>query len=703
MYNPIDPEIDRFSKNLWRPSRLKTEGRDRTSTFAPAPRIRPETPNEAQFFELPTSHTNHTENISPANHGPSMDSTVESLAASATRSSAKLQKTLESHSKSDYKLISTNELAHLREANPIVYDRIDALSNEQRRGLLAAGNPDALTLLIPSSRQTAGISEVDPSQAVPKWEEVFHSQRSPSGATEVVGKRFHQGDWYHFSSRIATPPRGYPGSEPNHSPSAPRASTLFASDKVNQKDSAANHTKPADVTDQDLSNLIHAVRGITEGPWKPYLQGRTLKGSDHDVKGVKKSDKPNGMKAFKAKFDSVMGVLKGIQDVAKGIQQAAEFLGLLGELGKFGDVLSWIGSIKLPKKPADLINSILTGSGILPGKAEPTQGLICMGSGEGGLVVTKGGAAAAAFGNGLVNQVGVLQNGDGSAPKAPEAKNKTVPAKGPKNPNKNPQDDPSKKEPTGKETSQGGSPPTNPQTPPVSPAPQAEGGPGPNNPPPQPAPTPTPNPTDPNQVPGPVTDPTTTNNTVNESELAMGCRIEGSKKYGPENAGCYVKGTDKEIGTVAEAGPFELRHESSTTVELGAGMRGGSGAIGKGTQFGIHNPNNNDSFYAGCNAQGGTPGNNSAGCQIGLTAGRDDSNTFGVSLGIGTNNPLGISRECVSGGDSGPQVQTTINVPVRIPLVPTAPLNMQVSERHPDKDGICAQAFGVNNTPPDNH
>ena len=144
--------------------------------------------------------------------------------------------------------------------------------------------------------------------------------------------------------------------------------------------------------------------------------------------------------------------------------------------------------------------------------------------------------------------------------------------------------------------------------------------------------------------------------------------------------------------TTAEVGPFAVRTETSRTNEIGYGINGASAATGGGFQVGIHNPNNNDSFYAGCDGTAGTKGNNEVGCRIGVTAGRDDGHTFGGSLGVGTSSSLGLSRECTYPQNGPPQVETTLKVPIRIPLVPVAPATLQVSERHPAREGECPGA-----------
>ena len=207
---------------------------------------------------------------------------------------------------------------------------------------------------------------------------------------------------------------------------------------------------------------------------------------------------------------------------------------------------------------------------------------------------------------------------------------------------------------------------------------------------PKPAPTPTPTSNLSHERTSSDANATDSNNPKTSEEISVFAKLEGSVVEGPTGLTVGVRHTEKTTSTLPLSGPIVASSESTYGTAPGYGSKGPSFEYNEGHQFAIQNSKNNDSFFAGCGVKVGSPGNNEAACQAGLTAGREDDRTYGASASYGTNNlSMGVSTECIYGDDPVPQHQSTFNFPVPIPNGKV--FNLQVLEKHPATDGECPE------------
>lgn len=273
-------------------------------------------------------------------------------------------------------------LPSLEEVNQLAHDRIAALPPEQVQNVLAAGASRESTMFL--RRMASEIAEVvnsSSSSDVLQLEEVFRSVQTPEGDTQVLGRTLINNEWYHFGTNSGTSP-------------LQQASTWIAPSRLMASSNPAQHR------DLHAGRVLNDVQSLFQGRWKPYIKGAGLGGRPHTV-DIRHADK-DGIKSVLATLDTITGTLKTIQSVTKGIQQGLEFLGMMGSLGDLGKYMSIFNQMKLPGSPGELITALITGKGINPNKPPAPPTADQTGSGKDGVLVTQGGAAAAAVGDTLL-------------------------------------------------------------------------------------------------------------------------------------------------------------------------------------------------------------------------------------------------------------------------------------------------------------
>ena len=385
----MNGDISKLSSQIWKSKSVQTEVPKRpfTNRLPPAPAPVPETPVEMAVAATArrTSHPASSRSPQNGSSDPSIGSTPTDhdavQPANSLRSQANhLAAVEEQISPAALQPFSASRMSQLASVNRLAHDRIAALPRNTWDQIVTVGTPENLTMLLPPIQQPPPSEAVNQAKrpSIPWAEEVFHSRQSPYGSASVIGRRLIGDEWYNF------------GTDTNISSSQP-ASTWIAPTRL------LRSANPAQEKDLSAQRVIRDTQSLLEGPWKPYSKGAGLAPKPHTF-DMRHSDK-DGIKSVLATLNKITGTLQTIQKVTKGIQKGMEFLGMMGSLGQIGDYMSIFNGMKLPGSPGELITALITGKGINPNKPPKPPTAAQTGSGKNGLLVTKGGAAAAAIGN----------------------------------------------------------------------------------------------------------------------------------------------------------------------------------------------------------------------------------------------------------------------------------------------------------------
>jgi hypothetical protein len=383
----MNSEISQLSSQIWKPKPIQMEvpRQPLTNRLPPAPV--PETPVEMAVAAL-ARRTSASKSVSTARNGSSNPSNSSAPTdsdalppANSLRSQADdLAAVEEKINPAALQPFSASRMSQLASVNRLAHDRIAALPRDVWDQVVTAGHPDNLTMLIPPMQQQPPPEAINQAKqtGIPWAEEVFHSRQSPDGTASVIGRRLIGDEWYNF------------GTDTNIASSQP-ASTWIAPTRL------LRSANPAQEKDLSAQRVIRDTQSLVEGPWKPYLKGAGLAPKPHTF-DMRHSDK-DGIKSVLATLNKITGTLQTIQKVTKGIEKGMEFLGMMGALGQLGSYMSIFNQMKLPGSPGELITALITGKGINPNKPPAPPTADQTGSGKNGVLVTKGGAAAAAIGN----------------------------------------------------------------------------------------------------------------------------------------------------------------------------------------------------------------------------------------------------------------------------------------------------------------
>ena len=386
---PSHSDISRLSQRLWQQKSVATESTGTTGLLQSPLDILPETANEAAIQSAMQSKKISAQTADaipgPASSLASAPDRTAPLSNDAIRSKvADLSSKVSQTTPDQLSQICSSQMRQLAAVNRLAHDRIAAVPDLLKSQIMTTGLPDNVTLYLPNETAAGAASKVAglaQDRAAPGIAEVFQSSQSANGDVSIVGRRLIGNEWYNF------------GTDTNISSSQP-ASTWITPTRL------LKSANPAQEKDLSAQRVIRDTQSLVDGPWKPYLKGAGLLSKPHTF-DMRHSDK-DGIKSVLATLDTITGTLKTIQSATKGIQQGLELIGMLGSLGSLGSYMQIFNQMKLPGTPGELITALITGKGINPNKPPAPPTADQTGSGKNGVLVTKGGAAAKAMGDGLL-------------------------------------------------------------------------------------------------------------------------------------------------------------------------------------------------------------------------------------------------------------------------------------------------------------
>jgi len=302
--------------------------------------------------------------------------------------------------------IVSSEVAKLKQDNPLAYARVKALSTKQLSNARVLGPVEDISLFVPRSETNTKNprSRLLPDSFDNQFEEIFSASHKNNKAS-VLGTRQSGNTWYAFGTEAEKTPSRNVGSLKDkidgHS-----LSHWFAPEEAFAK-SGSGQSGNIDMSPQ---KVIGDVQGLVEGPWGKYLGNVGKPDSPQDVTAVYQEPNETGYQEFLGAFDSLTGKLSSVQSAAQSLKGLGSMLGMADSaLGM--EALTDLAGMPIPTSPADLV-SMLTGKSI--SSAGMTGGGGSGGAGVDGLVVTVGGAGAAATGAGmrsLMAQVDMSKSG----------------------------------------------------------------------------------------------------------------------------------------------------------------------------------------------------------------------------------------------------------------------------------------------------
>jgi hypothetical protein len=380
-------EIAKLSSRVWHPKAVKNEVVQPTMVVPNLRELRPETPAEAEAFARRAQAFSEANaavrRISPfATAAPKPPIVGEQLSNDSIRAQvASLSDIIAQIRPRQLQPLTIDSIAPLSGFNQLAHDRIAAIPQDKMGQILCSGIPQQKTLFLQRPLSSTSLARDGAPQNKLQLEEIFHAVQSPDGTATTLGRTLINNEWYHFGTNSGTSP-------------LQQASTWIAPTRL------LTSQNPAQEKNLSADRVLRDVQGLFKGPWNPYLKGAGLLNKPHTV-DIRHADK-DGIKSILATLNTITGTLETIQSVTKGIQQGLEFIGMLGSLGDLGKYMQIFNQMKLPGTPGELITALITGKGINPNKPPAPPTADQTGSGKNGVLVTKGGAAAEAMGDGLL-------------------------------------------------------------------------------------------------------------------------------------------------------------------------------------------------------------------------------------------------------------------------------------------------------------
>ncbi len=380
-------QIAKFSKQIWRSKDVVTEPVTPSWKVPDLRQLPRETPAEVDAFSRNPIGKSLNDAVRTGRLDlPRSGKTPivgDLLSNDSIRSQmASLSDTISQVPKGALQKASIESLSQMAPLNQLAHDRLAALPPETIGNVLKSGPPQQSTLFLQRMASEISGRPVSPGQPdIPQLEEIFHAVQTPQGDAKILGRTLINDEWYHFGTTSGTSP-------------LQQASTWIAPTRLMAS------PNPAAQKDLNAGRVLKDVQGLFQGPWAPYVKGAGLLTKPHTV-DIRHADQ-DGIKSVLATLDTITGTLKTIQSVTQGIQQGLEFIGMLGSLGSLGSYMQIFNQMKLPGTPGELITAMITGKGINPNKPPAPPTADQTGSGKNGVLVTKGGAAAKAMGDGLL-------------------------------------------------------------------------------------------------------------------------------------------------------------------------------------------------------------------------------------------------------------------------------------------------------------